>query len=434
MREVVGSKENFIGMRGALRVRLPGNHSRENQMKHVFCSAVAVAMIASSLFAFQKSAPGGLTSDLNENLKIGGQLDFQFYDAQAERRLGVNGATQFRIRRFRLNVGVEMIEDFYFRSTLTMDPVVRDQDEGSVDIDEAYFRFGNIGRNLFNLEDPSHTYLKVGNFFRWERGFFERRHETYSLAGTAFYRDEITGLQIGGDFEEGFFYRFSFSNGQALATRDTGDNLTGGSPFIHDNEQRGDANNSKEVSFGLGMRGRMEAPDIGYKIAVAARFGRLSATDKNYLTTNVAAFDGTGKQRRLGILAGIDYDDPSFSLGMDTELWFSDDGNGQREIFSLAPWVKLKLDGVYYQQRKFFTGVGLGYRASYAHLKDGFANPASTASAAARALVDDRLQHTLTLWTDITQNVDMRIEMSTVEEGQFDVANTEWFVQWSVRF
>lgn len=178
----------------------------------------------------------------------------------------------------------------------------------------------------------------------------------------------------------------------------------------------------------------MEAPDLGYKIGVAARFGRLSAADKNYLSANVSAFNGTGKQRRFGLLAGLDYDDPSFALGVDAEYWLSDDGNGQRDIFSVGPWVKLKLDGVYYQQRKFFTGVGLAYRASYAHLHDGFANAASTASAAARALVDDRLQHTLTLWTDITQNVDMSVEVNTVEEGQFDVANTEWLVQWSVRF
>ncbi|MFQ5506279.1 MAG: hypothetical protein ACE5F1_16040, partial [Planctomycetota bacterium] len=172
---------------------------------------------------------GGERSALNERVKIGGHIDFEFYDAQAERRsLGKpfgnefgnrNGATEFRVRRVHLNLGIEMIDDFVFHSTLILDPVVRDQDEGAVDIEEAYFKFGNVVRNLLSFEDPSNSYLRAGNIRRWESEFSKFRSESFSLAGTSFYRDEVTGFEMGGDFESGLFYRIALDNGYVLTAR-----------------------------------------------------------------------------------------------------------------------------------------------------------------------------------------------------------------------
>ncbi len=403
-------------------------------MKSILGTVLFAGLVLAPVPA-QGPAPEGVSSVLNEKLKIGGRLDFEFYDAQAERRLGVGGATQFRIRRFQLNLGVEMIRDFFFRSTLTMDPVVRDEDEGAVDLDEAYFRFGNLGRNLFGFEDPTNTFIQVGNFYRWERGFFEARHEAYSLAGTSFYRDEVTGLRIGGDTEEGFFYRLGLDNGPMVTKRDAGVNLNGASPLVHDNEARGDANNSKDFSVGLGIKDRLEEPDVGYRLAVSARFGRLSAADRTFLTNNFGStYDGTAKRNRYGILAGLDWNDQTFHAGLDAEYWYAKDGNGERQIFGISPFLKLKLDGVYYQQRLFFTGIGLAYRLGIMQQARGFANASASSSTALRAISDDRQMHTLTLGIDVTQNVDMKIEVNTFEENNLDLANTEWLVQWSVRF
>ena len=156
----------------------------------------------------------GVASQNNEKVKIGGRLDFEFYDLHASRtnfgnyggnQFGnTNGGTEFRIRRLQLALGLEVIEDLKFHGTLTLDPVVRDQDEGAVDIDEAYVRFDNFFLNIFDVEDPTNSFIQVGNFYRWEREFFERRSEAFSLAGTSFYRDEITGLRLGGDADAGF--------------------------------------------------------------------------------------------------------------------------------------------------------------------------------------------------------------------------------------
>lgn len=384
----------------------------------------------------------------SDRVKVGGRIDFEFYDLHANRndlgayrdanQFGLNGgSTEFRVRRLELALGLELIEDFRFQSRLTLDPVVRDQDEGAVDIDEAYLRFGNFFRNLFGIEDASHTYVQVGNFFRWERDFLNRWSESFSLAGTSFYRDEVTGIQIGGDFEEGLFYRIGFDNGSNLGSRDAGVGATrgvtgavGNAPILHDNEQLGDLNNNKDFSLGLGFKGAFEEPELEYRAAISYREGKLSAPEVSFLRLVSTAYDGGTKKSRLGFLAGFDWDLESLRFGADAEFWIAKDGNGDREAWSLAPHVVIPLDGVYYQKRLFFTGLGFGYRLSGLHIHGGLPNQ----SALQRSILDDRVMHTIGSWIDVTRNVDLRLELNNIEASRRSRSETEWLIQWSVRF
>ncbi|MCB9892748.1 MAG: hypothetical protein H6832_13370 [Planctomycetes bacterium] len=390
-----------------------------------------------------------LASTEADRVKVGGRIDFEFYDLHANRnnlggyldsnQFGNNGgSTEFRVRRLEIDLGLELIEDFQFQSRLMLDPVVRDEDEGAVDMDEAYVRFGNLFRNLMGIEDPSHTYIKVGNFYRWERDFLKKWSESFSMAGTSFYRDEVTGLQIGGDFEEGLFYRVGIDNGSQIASRDAGVGATrgvtgavGNSPMLHDNEQLGDLNNNKDVSLGLGIKGAVEEPKFEYRAAVSYREGKLSATEVAFLRFASTSYDGGTKKRRFGVLGGFDWDvSEAMRLGVDAELWWAKDGNGDREVWSVAPNILIPLDGVYYQKRKFFTGVGFGYRLSGLHLHGGFPNQASLQ----RSILDDRIMHTIGSWVEVTRNVDLRLEINNMDPTQRNRSETEWLLQWSIRF
>lgn len=383
-----------------------------------------------------------------DRLKIKGRLDFEFYDLHANRNdLGAyrdgnqfglsGGATEFRVRRMELGLGLELIEDFRFQTTLTLDPVVRDQDEGAVDMDEAYVRFGNIFRNFFGIEDPSHTFVQVGNYFRWERDFLYRWSESFTLAGTSFYRDEVTGIMFGGDFEEGLFYRFSIDNGSTIGSRDAGvgarrgtTGAVGNSPILHDNEQLGDLNNNKDFAFGIGIRGALDEPKFQYHLAASYREGRLSPGEQAFLSQVSTAYDGGSKKTRFGVLGGFDWDLEGLRVLLDAEFWIASDGNGDRETWSVSPALMLPLDGVYYQKRLFFTGVGFGYRLAGLHISGGLPNQAS----AQRAILDDRVMHTIGFWVDVTRGVDLRLELNNMEANHRGRSETEWLVQWSVSF
>ena len=382
-----------------------------------------------------------------DRLKIRGRLDFEFYDLHANgndlgayrdgNQFGLSsGATEFRVRRMELGLGLELIEDFRFQTTMTLDPVVRDQDEGAVDLDEAYVRFGNVFRNFFGIEDPSHTFLQVGNYFRWERDFLNRWSESFSLAGTSFYRDEVTGLLIGGEFEEGLFYRLSIDNGSTIGSRDAGvgaargtSGAVGNAPILHDNEQLGDFNNNKDVALGLGFRGAFEEPDFQYHAAISYREGRLAPGEQAFLSQVSTAYDGGSKKSRLGILGGFDWDLEGLRFALDAEFWVAQDGNGDREAWSIAPAITLPLDGVYYQKRLFFTGVGFGYRLAGLHVSGGLPNQPLI-----RSILDDRTMHTIGAWLDVTRGVNLRLELNNIEANHRGRSETEWLVQWSVSF
>lgn len=389
-----------------------------------------------------------MASNEADRLKIRGRLDFEFYDLHANRNdLGAyrdgnqfgltGGATEFRVRRMELGLGLELIEDFRFQTTMTLDPVVRDQDEGAVDLDEAYVRFGNVFRNFFGIEDPSHTFVQVGNYYRWERDFLNRWSESFSLAGTSFYRDEVTGLMLGGDFEEGFFYRLSIDNGSTIGSRDAGvgarrgtRGAVGNAPILHDNEQLGDLNNNKDVSLGVGIRGTLEEPDFQYHMALSYREGRLAPGEQAFLSQVSTAYNGGSKKSRFGILGGFDWDLDGLRLALDAEFWMANDGNGDREAWSISPAITLPLDGVYYQKRLFFTGVGFGYRLAGLHLSGGLPNQAPLI----RSILDDRTMHTFGFWVDVTRGVDLRLELNNIDSNHRGRSETEWLVQWSVSF
>ena len=227
------------------------------------------------------------------------------------------------------------------------------------------------------------------------------------------------------------------SNGQTIAARDAGvgaargagGGAVGNSPILHDNEQLGDGNNSKEVSIGVGFRGDLEEPGFDWRVGVAYHYSKLTAGERAFLSLN-PNFDNSSTKSRLGILGALEYDAEDYLVGIDGEIWFAADGNGDRTVWGFAPWVALPLDGVYYQDRRFFTEWGVQYRLSGLRQQEGFAQQAlSTLS-----IFDDRIMHTLSSWLEITRNVQMRLEINNTEASGRSGSETEWLLQWAVSF
>jgi hypothetical protein len=388
----------------------------------------------------------GTASRLAERIKIGGEVVTEIYDRNAERGLPASlggpddGNSQFMIRRFDLNIGAELIEDLVFDSTLRLDPVVRDQDEGSVDIQEAYLQFGNFSRHLFGFEDPSHTHLRFGNFYRWQKKFFDRRTEARSLAETSFWHDPITGIELGGTFDFGFFYSATLSNGNSLGLRDAGaggrmgtffNAPLGAQAIIQDQEQLGDNNNNKEYEVAVGFKKRSDDSRFGFTGGAFYREGRLALSDQLLLVSIPGSMiDGTRQSDRLGFVGEVDFDTQVMAFGLRGDVVWADDANLERSAFGLEPFVHFKFEGAYYQNRKFFTGLELVYRFAQLHHSGGALNPTTLAGLP----FVDRDMHTLAANLEVTRNVTMRTEVSLFNENGVNPSNTEWLMQWIFRF
>jgi hypothetical protein len=405
----------------------------------------------------------GIKSILGERLRIGGEIAVEFYDRNNP--FGPNtpaiplptnappfataggdaGATSFRLRRLDLRLGVDIMEDFAAETTVRFDPVVGDQDEGSVDVKEAYIRFGNFSRHLFGFEDPSHTFIKMGTFYRWQRKKFDRgATEARSLSATQYWMDEVTGLEVGGAFDFGFFYNASVVNGTTLGIRDAGAGATnefGGGPLtqavFQDQEQLGDGNNNKEFEGALGFQVKMDDPRVGFGIAGFYRLAKLTPADQatlgNYSAV-VAPFT-TFEQDRLGALANFSFESAVADFGLQGDYVYANDSQLARHSWSLGPWAKVKFDGARYGGRLFFTGLGVNYTFSRLQVESGGVAPQQSSPNRLLGLpYEDRDMHTIGVTLEITENVDMLTELSLFNEKNMDLANNEWLVQWRVRF
>lgn len=395
--------------------------------------------------SMQEGEVGKPSSDslLGEKVRINGRLEFEAYDSVAERRnlgnytaLGGNqyglnnGAWEMRIRRFELGIGMDVVEDVSFESKLVLDPVIQDQNQ-DVQLEEAYFRFGNFFQHVFDVEDPSHTYIRAGRYLTWQRSFAPQIISTWSMSATAFYRYRVTGLEIGGNFEEGFFYSLGLDNGRRILDRDAGINKAGSSPMLIDRQLDGALQNHKDVVVGLGIKNRMDDPKIDYRLGLSYRYGKLSSTEVTYLNSVLgASYDGGDNKSRFGALAGMDWDFDAWVLSVDGEFWLAKDGNAKRDVSGLGVVAALPLEGTIIENRPFFTKFSVGYRIGYLHQTDGIANPSSTVN----ALWDDRVMHTGVLSLELTRNATVFLEVNNWKENSVDVSNTEWTLMTRIDF
>ncbi|MEZ5987600.1 MAG: hypothetical protein R3F30_00440 [Planctomycetota bacterium] len=376
---------------------------------------------------------------LSEKIRIGGRFEFEYYDSVAERRdLGSygplqfgmrDGASEFRVRRFELMVGMDLIQDVSFESRLVLDPVLEDQlDE--VNLEEAYFRFANIVQHIFDVEDPTHTTFRFGNYLRWEREFLPRNFSTWSMSATSFYRYRVTGLELSGKTEDGLFYSLSVDDGYQLIPHDAGIDPVGASPMFADFEQDGASQNHKDVAVGVGVKSRSDDPMINYRAGISYRYGKLSTAERNFLASVLPTYDGGSKKSRLGLLAGIDWDMESVVLKFDGELWYAEDGNAKRDVSGLSAVCEVPLEGMYFQNRPFFNSFSFGYRIGYLHQSGSIPNAAVTTD----ALFDDRVMHTGMLGLEVTRDVDLFLEINQWNENRVDVHNTEWTLLLAIDF
>ena len=245
-------------------------------------------------------------------------------------------------------------------------------------------------------------------------------------------------IAIGGDMENGFFYRVGLDNGTALSARDGGVERLGATPIFHDNELNGDLNANKDFSIGIGFKNHLEEPDLDYRLAVAYRIGSLARSERAFLANTIntigpGGFDNSDDKDRFGLLGGFNWVGESLEFGVDAEYWMANDGNGDRDVLTLAPHVRLPLEPVTYQGRQFFTGVSFGYRFGYLHQGSGFPNP--DAGVFTQSILNDRVMHTATIGLEVTKDVDMMLELNTFEaKSGPEPDDTEWLLRWIIRF
>jgi len=255
------------------------------------------------------------------------------------------------------------------------------------------------------------------------------------MSATSFYRWRVTGIELGGNFEEGFFYSLGLDNGRQTIDRNAGINRVGASPMLIDRQIDGALQNHKDVVVGLGIKNRLDDPQVDYRVGVSYRYGKLSTTEVNYLNSVLNAggntsYDGGDTKSRFGILAGFDWDFDSWVLSMDGEFWLARDGNAKRDISGLGIVAALPLEGTIIENRPFFTRFSVGYRIGYLHQTDGIANN----STAANALWDDRVMHTGMLSLELTHNATVFLEVNNWKENNVDVSNTEWTLMTRIDF
>lgn len=209
----------------------------------------------------------------------------------------------------------------------------------TIDIDEAYLRFG---RKYESLEafTGSHAYLLFGKAPKFERQI-NRRLESYGLVSTAFNRFEDIQLQLGGSAGDHWYFRAQISNGNPTFFRDpgalAGDNgsipppqpeltFESGFPiFYHAEVEEVGFDGKMEYGFGSGLRAVAE--DLSRGIDVLAFYYRTNLSD-------AAKLRGTFYEGDIDILDGVGGISLPISGDVRTEWGFNLDANlGELGLF-----------------------------------------------------------------------------------------------------
>ncbi|MBE9536181.1 MAG: hypothetical protein IMF07_03290, partial [Proteobacteria bacterium] len=183
------------------------------------------------------------------DFSLGGKLEFEYVDNKAE---GKNG-------HFDLDV-VELYPKAVTKSGIIFKAeIVGDQDKTI--IEEAHVTFPDLL--------PGKTWLKIGKEDRFIKR--SRKTETYPIAGTQFWRDDVEGIWLHGG-TGGLYWDVSFTNSYALSTKSTTEETitdataTKDIVVLHDNRANGDGDSKKEAGIGLGYKYKTDSHDMDLRV------------------------------------------------------------------------------------------------------------------------------------------------------------------------
>lgn len=177
------------------------------------------------------------------DFSLGGKLEFEYVDNEAE---GMNG-------HFELDV-VELYPKAVTKSGIIFKAEVVGDHEKTT-IEEAHVTFPDML--------PGNTWLKIGKEDRFIKR--SRKTETYPIAGTQFWRDDVEGLWLHGG-KGGLYWDASFTNSYALGSKSTTEETVSSIKVLHDDRDNGDENTKKEAGIGLGYKYKTESHNMDLRV------------------------------------------------------------------------------------------------------------------------------------------------------------------------
>ncbi len=383
----------------------------------------------------------GVPSLKGEWWKLGGKLEFEFLDTQADRNevdvttsaREADGASTFQLDK------VVLKPEVFFNDDITMVAVIEfagttDGKANTVNVDEAYLRWENFLEYVCLPKDPTNTYLMVGdmNYFEktWKPG--KRGTENYDLVTNTFFRDDDLGIRVGGHMDlhpllNPFWYA-QISNGDRIDDRSIQDASGPFEMLVYD-ENNVDYNNHKMWRGGVGNSMDMEKCGT---VDVLGWFSTedLDLNDINGKIDDVAGFsaafpDPEVEANVYGFIGSYELGDFQFVA----QFAHGPVSNLEIDTYEFRPSYKIHLPGVDRGGRKFFTAVELLYSYSRYQLKNLGRVPVD-------ARTWDRQKHIVAAIFDITKNITLKCEYSVNNEetGGPDVQNNEFLAHLSIAF
>lgn len=343
-----------------------------------------------------KKTKGGHTSMKGLDFSIGGKLEFEYVDNEADSYDG----------HFGLDV-LEIYPMAVSKSGIIFKAEIVGEQGGTV-VEEAHVTFPEVL--------PGKTWLKIGKEDRFIKR--SRKTETYPIAGSQFWRDDAEGLWLhGGAFN--FYWDASYTNSYELNTRSSIEEKTNSLSgkvisILHDNRAKGDKDSRKEGGVGL-----------GYKFKGASQ----------KLDARIFYYDGKvgntgGDTADLGILSDddkdirgwrVDYSIKGFSLV--AELIDASYGDFDTTVWYVEPSYKFSFDGP-----RYFKGLEIVAR--YNDCDPDVARDINT------PLTWGLTQKTVALIASLDKTVKLLVEYNMLEEDNDgkEVDNDEVLAQLQYKF
>jgi hypothetical protein len=346
---------------------------------------------------------GGLLSLKGEKWEIGGELEVEYRDAQKD---ASDPDSQFKVDQ------LYIIPKVTLSGNITLKAEVQVTDSKAL-LEEGHVTFSGL---------PGKAFIKVG----LEDRFIKRSRitETYPLIGSAFWRDDDLGVQIGGKLDFAYWF-VSYTNGLRIASSST--TLTtqkvmedSGSKFLHEDRNTGDKNENKEVGLGLGRKqdlGRLGKADV----LLWAYFGKLNSDEISALNAKLASGGYSSQEDRKNFW-GFRVTHKWKNLKLVGEYIDADTGDLDRRGWYIEPSYKLKTP---WDRPKSFTFLARFNRLN----NDLIGTPGEI-------LTWDWDVQTLAAIIEIEKHVKLKLEYSLVDEdnGGKGIRNDEFLAQLELAF
>jgi len=282
--------------------------------------------------------------------------------------------------------------------------------ESEAELNEVHAKFSHL------ILD---TWVDVGMYERWCKGFYGQQTEGYPILGTAFFRDDAITVTWGGDLKP-LYWMVSVGNGYEIDDKTVIEDSGGINDVLHDDRSTSDFNNL-EFGFNLGLKqeiagGKLDL--LGFCYVDQLSSGDILALD-GFLPSSYTSVDDD--KSRLGF--GANYKAGGLKL---TGMYIvAEDGDLDRDAVAVEVSNHFKLGN-----SKWFTGVTPLVSYSSLDIDDSYDRDVTIPESW------DRDKWIIAGIIDLYNNTKLKVEYYINEESTSDreVDNDELLVQLEVKF